>query len=264
MLSLLLLPWPSAAPRASCLCQDRQSLTWWARQSGFSFARGTRQDCCWPLSFQCTVGQFGCTWAMPGCICWSTRLAGHGWSSVQVRFFSLNLEWHQDFVGSVYFLCITSGSALNDGQWHSVVLNSRKGRLTVTADVDEGGYAHARPPFLIVTGSQLFFGGTCDREEKTPHAGFLSLMPCLLFLRLSCWRERAGMSEPFPPLPGLHASFGCGQTISGFDQGAAEADGKLQWSTNWHVWHHWQVGSEGVTCSQSHTMRLLIYFIFLF
>lgn len=193
------------------------------------------------------MGQFGCTWAMPGCICWSTRLAGHGWSSVQVRFFSLNFEWHQDFVGGVYFLCMTSGSALNDGQWHSVALNSRKGRLTVTADEDEGGYAHARPPFLIVTGSQLFFGGTW--EEENPHAGFLSLMSCLLFLRLSCWRERAGMWEPFQPLPGLHAPSCCGQTISGFDQGAAEADGKLQWSTNWHMRHHWQVGSEGVTWS---------------
>lgn len=81
---------------------------------------------------------------------------------------------------------MTSGSALNDGQWHSVALNSRKGRLTVTADEDEGGYAHARPPFLIVTGSQLFLGGMCNREEKRPHAGFLSLMSCLLLLRLSC------------------------------------------------------------------------------
>uniref|UniRef100_A0A674MBK8 Contactin-associated protein-like 4 n=1 Tax=Takifugu rubripes TaxID=31033 RepID=A0A674MBK8_TAKRU len=94
-----------------------------------------------------------------------------------------------DFVGSVYFLCMTSGSALNDGQWHSVALNSRKGRLTVTADEDEGGYAHARPPFLIVTGSQLFFGG-CPvegnlQECENPFSRFQGCMRLLAVDRQS-------------------------------------------------------------------------------
>lgn len=49
------------------------------------------------------------------------------------------------------------GSALNDGQWHSVELSSRRGRLTVAVDKEEGGAAHAS--FPLTTESQLFFGG---------------------------------------------------------------------------------------------------------
>lgn len=73
------------------------------------------------------------------------------------------------------FFCFarSPGSALNDGQWHSAALTSRKGRLTVAVDEDEGGFAHARPPFLLDTGSRLFFGGTSDgEEERPPRKGF--------------------------------------------------------------------------------------------
>ncbi|XP_051264400.1 contactin-associated protein-like 4 isoform X2 [Dicentrarchus labrax] len=59
---------------------------------------------------------------------------------------------------------LTAGSALNDGQWHSVELNSRRGRLTVAVDKDEGGVAHASSS--ITAGGQLFFGG-CPSEEDS-------------------------------------------------------------------------------------------------
>uniref|UniRef100_A0A8C4HPN7 Contactin-associated protein-like 4 n=1 Tax=Dicentrarchus labrax TaxID=13489 RepID=A0A8C4HPN7_DICLA len=58
---------------------------------------------------------------------------------------------------------LTAGSALNDGQWHSVELNSRRGRLTVAVDKDEGGVAHASSS--ITAGGQLFFGGKKDSQE---------------------------------------------------------------------------------------------------
>lgn len=51
------------------------------------------------------------------------------------------------------------GSALNDGQWHVVELQSRRGRLTVTVDKEEGGTAHASPSFSVTIESYLFFGG---------------------------------------------------------------------------------------------------------
>lgn len=60
------------------------------------------------------------------------------------------------------YLCVSLGSALNDGQWHSVGLTSRRGRLTIAVDGDEGATAHASPLFPVTTGDQLFFGG-----EKT-------------------------------------------------------------------------------------------------
>ncbi|XP_076600669.1 contactin-associated protein-like 4 [Chaetodon auriga] len=57
---------------------------------------------------------------------------------------------------------LSAGSALNDGQWHSVELSSRRGCLTIAVDKQEGGVAHAS--FSVTAGSQLFFGG-CPAEE---------------------------------------------------------------------------------------------------
>ncbi|XP_071369599.1 contactin-associated protein-like 5, partial [Centroberyx affinis] len=60
---------------------------------------------------------------------------------------------------------LSVGTGLNDGQWHSVQLVSRRGRLTVTVDGVEGAVAHS-PAFPVnVAGSQFFFGG-CPAEES--------------------------------------------------------------------------------------------------
>ncbi|KAM6919785.1 LOW QUALITY PROTEIN: contactin-associated protein-like 4 [Lycodopsis pacificus] len=76
---------------------------------------------------------------------------------------------------------LSAGSALNDGQWHSVELNSRRGRLTVAVDKEEGGVAHAS--HSVTAGSQLFFGG-CPAEEdgqdcKNPFSLFQGCMRLL-------------------------------------------------------------------------------------
>uniref|UniRef100_A0A3B4FLS3 Contactin-associated protein-like 4 n=1 Tax=Pundamilia nyererei TaxID=303518 RepID=A0A3B4FLS3_9CICH len=65
------------------------------------------------------------------------------------------------------YMCGSSGSALNDGQWHSVDLISGGGRLTITVDDDEGASAHASPSFLITTGGHIFFGGKREMNDKT-------------------------------------------------------------------------------------------------
>ncbi|XP_063741599.1 contactin-associated protein-like 4 isoform X1 [Eleginops maclovinus] len=59
---------------------------------------------------------------------------------------------------------LSAGSALNDGQWHSVELNSRRGRLSIIVDKEEGGSAHATPSFPVAVKSHLFFGG-CPPEN---------------------------------------------------------------------------------------------------
>lgn len=56
-------------------------------------------------------------------------------------------------------MSMSSGSALNDGQWHSVRLTSGRGRLTVALDGDEASSAHGFPASPFTKGSQLFFGG---------------------------------------------------------------------------------------------------------
>ncbi|XP_070830443.1 contactin-associated protein-like 4 [Chaetodon trifascialis] len=76
---------------------------------------------------------------------------------------------------------LSAGSALNDGQWHSVELSSRRGCLTIAVDKQEGGVAHAS--FSITAGSQLFFGG-CPAEEdgqecKNPFSIFQGCMRLL-------------------------------------------------------------------------------------
>ncbi|XP_051266760.1 contactin-associated protein-like 4 isoform X2 [Dicentrarchus labrax] len=59
---------------------------------------------------------------------------------------------------------LTAGSALNDGQWHSVELNSRRGRLSITVDKEEGGSAQASPSPPVTIERHLFFGG-CPTED---------------------------------------------------------------------------------------------------
>uniref|UniRef100_A0A8C9Z9P0 Contactin associated protein like 3 n=1 Tax=Sander lucioperca TaxID=283035 RepID=A0A8C9Z9P0_SANLU len=62
-----------------------------------------------------------------------------------------------------------AGSALNDGQWHAVELNSRRGRLSIAVDKEEGGSAQPSPSFPVTIESQLFFGGKsragCPTED---------------------------------------------------------------------------------------------------
>ncbi|KAM7400104.1 hypothetical protein PAMA_004687 [Pampus argenteus] len=61
---------------------------------------------------------------------------------------------------------LSTGSGLNDGQWHSVEMNSGRSRLTISVDKEEGGVAHASPSFPVSVGSQVFFGG-CPAEEDS-------------------------------------------------------------------------------------------------
>uniref|UniRef100_A0A3B4WS01 Contactin-associated protein-like 4 n=1 Tax=Seriola lalandi dorsalis TaxID=1841481 RepID=A0A3B4WS01_SERLL len=45
------------------------------------------------------------------------------------------------------------GTALSDGQWHSVEVTSGRGRLTIAVDKEEGGVTHASPSFPVTVGS---------------------------------------------------------------------------------------------------------------
>ncbi|XP_073332152.1 contactin-associated protein-like 4 [Pagrus major] len=61
---------------------------------------------------------------------------------------------------------LSAGSGLNDGQWHSVELNSRQDHLSITVDKDEGATAHVSIPLPLTADSQLFFGG-CPVQESS-------------------------------------------------------------------------------------------------
>ncbi|XP_028278904.1 contactin-associated protein-like 4 [Parambassis ranga] len=80
-------------------------------------------------------------------------------------------------------LDLSTGSALNDGQWHSVDLISGRGRLTITVDRDEGASAHASPSLLITAGGPLFFGG-CPAERQECMNPFKVFQGCMRLLTL--------------------------------------------------------------------------------
>ncbi|XP_071378067.1 contactin-associated protein-like 4 [Centroberyx affinis] len=80
---------------------------------------------------------------------------------------------------------LSAGSGLNDGQWHSVELNSRRGRLTIAVDKEEGGTAHASPSFPATTGSRLFFGGCpLDDDSQECRNPFNVFQGCMRLLTL--------------------------------------------------------------------------------
>uniref|UniRef100_A0A3P8TT37 Contactin associated protein like 3 n=1 Tax=Amphiprion percula TaxID=161767 RepID=A0A3P8TT37_AMPPE len=83
--------------------------------------------------------------------------------------------WLQIHKGGRFWL---PGAALNDGQWHSVEMNSKRGRLTVAVDKEEGGSAQASPLFPVAIESHLFFGGK-RRSSQNPFNVFQGCMRLL-------------------------------------------------------------------------------------
>ncbi|XP_028282631.1 contactin-associated protein-like 4 [Parambassis ranga] len=90
----------------------------------------------------------------------------------------LRLQVHQ---AGRTLLELRAGSALSDGQWHSVDLTTRHGHLSVSVDKEEGGVAHATPSFPVTTGSQLFFGG-CPAEDEDCRNPFDVFQGCMRLL----------------------------------------------------------------------------------
>ncbi|XP_052423648.1 contactin-associated protein-like 4 [Carassius gibelio] len=60
---------------------------------------------------------------------------------------------------------ITTGAGLNDGQWHSLELAVRRGRLAVTLDRTDSSTASTS--FPVAPDSQLFLGGCPDTEDRS-------------------------------------------------------------------------------------------------
>uniref|UniRef100_A0A3B5BD72 Contactin-associated protein-like 4 n=1 Tax=Stegastes partitus TaxID=144197 RepID=A0A3B5BD72_9TELE len=78
---------------------------------------------------------------------------------------------------------LSTGSGLNDGQWHSVELNFRQDHLSITVDKDEGATAHTSIPLPLTSHSQLFFGGcppqTSSQDCRNPFKVFQGCMRLL-------------------------------------------------------------------------------------
>lgn len=80
---------------------------------------------------------------------------------------SLSPFWRHFSFFILYVHSIASpppGSALNDGQWHTVEFHSRRGRLSIAVDQEERGSAQASHSFPVAAQSRLYFGGESGKR----------------------------------------------------------------------------------------------------
>ncbi|KAM9803656.1 contactin-associated protein-like 4 [Neosynchiropus ocellatus] len=78
---------------------------------------------------------------------------------------------------------LTLGSALNDGQWHSVELSTRRGRWT--ARLDEEEEAHSNSPGLVTAEGRLYFGGCPPEQNQDCENPFKSFQGCMRLLTVN-------------------------------------------------------------------------------
>ncbi|XP_069838522.1 contactin-associated protein-like 5 [Dendropsophus ebraccatus] len=99
------------------------------------------------------------TWNSDGLLL-STKLSGdHGVLILQLFSGKLLLMIQREMVN---IQPISTGSALNDGLWHSVTINARRHRFSLTLDNGAASSVHATLPVQISTGHQYYFGGCPD------------------------------------------------------------------------------------------------------
>ncbi|XP_077381293.1 contactin-associated protein-like 4 isoform X1 [Festucalex cinctus] len=79
---------------------------------------------------------------------------------------------------------LKAASGLDDGQWHSVDLKSRRGHLSISVDKDD--MAHSSPSFTVAIERELFFGGCPAEDERREDCTnpFASFQGCLRQLTL--------------------------------------------------------------------------------
>uniref|UniRef100_A0A8C8DIJ9 Contactin associated protein 2b n=1 Tax=Oryzias sinensis TaxID=183150 RepID=A0A8C8DIJ9_9TELE len=71
---------------------------------------------------------------------------------------------------------ISSGSSLNDGQWHSVHLNALENHAMLTVDGDEASTVRTAIPIQVQTGGVYFFGGGDSRSLQRSFQGCMQMI----------------------------------------------------------------------------------------
>ncbi|XP_053328192.1 contactin-associated protein-like 5 [Spea bombifrons] len=105
------------------------------------------------------------TWNGDGLLL-STQLSG-GSGVLVLQLFSgkllLEIQREMDNI-----LPVSAGSGLNDGQWHTVTINARRHRITLTLDNGATSPVHVDVPVQIYSGSKYYFGGCPDGPADSP------------------------------------------------------------------------------------------------
>lgn len=77
---------------------------------------------------------------------------------------------------------ISSGSGLNDGQWHSIHLNALENYAMLTVDGDEASTVRTAIPVQIQTGGIYYFGGYF--HHSSPHSLHRSFQGCMQMIHI--------------------------------------------------------------------------------
>lgn len=65
---------------------------------------------------------------------------------------------------------ISSGSGLNDGQWHEVRFEAKENLAVLTIDGDEASAVQINSPLQVKTGKKYFFGGFLPQMNSSDHS----------------------------------------------------------------------------------------------
>ncbi|KAM9320182.1 contactin-associated protein-like 5 [Gastrophryne carolinensis] len=99
------------------------------------------------------------TWNSDGLLLSTKLSADSGILLLQLYSGKLLLMFQKEVVNT---LPITAGSGLNDGLWHTVIINVRRHRISLTLDNEATASVYVTAPVQISTGHQYYLGGCPD------------------------------------------------------------------------------------------------------
>ncbi|XP_017902317.1 PREDICTED: contactin-associated protein-like 2 [Capra hircus] len=100
---------------------------------------------------------------------------------------------------------ISSGSGLNDGQWHEVRFLAKENFAVLTIDGDEASAVRTNSPLQVKTGEKYFFGGYLNQMNNSSHTVLQpSFQGCMQLIQVD--DQLVNLSEVAQRRPGSFAN----------------------------------------------------------
>ncbi|XP_055445388.1 contactin-associated protein-like 2 [Bubalus kerabau] len=100
---------------------------------------------------------------------------------------------------------ISSGSGLNDGQWHEVRFLAKENFAVLTIDGDEASAVRTNSPLQVKTGEKYFFGGYLNQMNNSSHSVLQpSFQGCMQLIQVD--DQLVNLSEVAQRRPGSFAN----------------------------------------------------------
>ncbi|XP_043920920.1 contactin-associated protein-like 2 [Protopterus annectens] len=108
------------------------------------------------------------TWNPSGLLLYSSLAEGLGKVEIDLSEGKVSVHIWTSMTPEKNRIDISSGSGLNDGQWHSVWFSAKENFASLTIDADEASSVRSSSPLRIRTGEDYFFGGFFNTSVHTP------------------------------------------------------------------------------------------------